>query len=164
MKLELHHDFETASDLDLTEVGVERYAQHESTRVLMLSYALNDYDVHQWFPHLEPEMPAKLRAMIEDPKVDLVAHNAAFERAILKYVLGFDLPLERFVCTQAMAFSLALPGDLYQLSHDALRLKIAKQKDGTALIRYFCEPQKPTKKRPWTWNDWNNSPEKWELF
>ena len=38
MILVAHHDFETASVLDLRKVGVHRYAEHPSTRVWCMSW------------------------------------------------------------------------------------------------------------------------------
>lgn len=164
---ELHLDFETRSKLNLTKVGAVKYARHKSTRVLMLGFALNNHDTHQWLPHLQPEMPSKLRDLLLDPTVKIVAHNAAFERAILLHVLGIDIPLERLICTQAMALSLALPADLDQLTRSALRLSSENQKDrdGKRLIKLFCEPNaKRTKSRPNEWNDWTTHPAEWEQF
>ena len=162
---ELHTDFETRSALELKKVGVEKYAKHPSTRVLMLGFSLGEHGVHQWFPHQGP-MPAKLRQLLLDPTVKIVAHNAAFERAVFKHVLGIDIPLERFICTQAMALSLALPADLDQLTGPALKLSSDMQKDreGKKLIDLFCKPNKKTKARPQDWNDWTTHPVEWEKF
>ena len=44
----LHLDFETFSTLDLRVVGAYRYAEHESTEVLMAAYSLDDGPVRQW--------------------------------------------------------------------------------------------------------------------
>jgi DNA polymerase len=157
-------DFETRSKANLKKVGVDNYARHESTRVLRLAAALNDGAVGLWLPHLAPSMPAKLRALIEDPDVILVAHNAAFERAILNHVLGFNLPASRFICTMAMALSLSLPGALDQLVRDALQLKAEYQKlaHGKKFINRFCKPRKPSKNNPKEFNDWETHPEEWE--
>lgn len=165
--MKLHADFETRSRVNLKQCGLARYARDKSTRVLFLSYAADEHAPHVWFPHLGP-MPAALRRMLEDPEVEIVAHNAAFERAIFKHVLGIDITLERFICTMAMAYSLALPGDLDQLTRDALRLSadMQKNKEGKKLIDLFCKPNpdKRTKKRPNEFNDWTTHPEEWERF
>lgn len=165
MKRALHADFETASEVDLKQNGLDRYAKHPSTRVLMLQYAMGDHDVHAWYPHLGP-MPAALRAMLLDPEVELHAFNAEFERMIFLHVLGIDIPLERIVCTQAIAASLALPLDLDRVTTDALRLppEYRKDKRGGALIDLFCKPNRKTKARPQDWNDYNTHPQEWEDF
>jgi DNA polymerase len=162
--MHLHSDFETRSKLDLKKVGVEKYARHPSTKVLMLAFAVNNHDVHQWFPHLGP-MPEKLRQLLDNPTVEIIAENAAFERAIFLHVLGIDIPLERFICTQAMGLSLALPQDL-DTRMRVLRVdaKFQKNSRGKALIKLFCEPNRKTKNRPQDWNDWTTHPVEWEEF
>lgn len=161
----LHLDFETASEVDLTKQGLRRYSRHKSTRVLMAAYSLDEHPVHLWLPHLGP-MPEALRRKLLDPSVKIIAHNAAFERAILRDVLSINVPLERFICTQAMAASLALPLGLGDLTRDGLRLRDDRQKDsrGKKLIKLFCEPQKITKKNPHTWATWETHPEEWLEF
>src|SRR5690606_21504038 len=88
-------DLETASEVDLKQCGIDVYARHPSTRVLMLAYAVDDGAVHQWFPHEGP-MPAKLRAALTDSRYLKSAFNATFECAILKHDLGIDSPLDQW--------------------------------------------------------------------
>lgn len=158
-----HCDFETASEADI-DVGTDNYARHPSTRVLMLSYAFNDGEVMQWFPEDGP-LPANVRRALADPTVDCIAHNAPFERAIFKHVLGIDVPNKRWICTMAMAASLALPLGLdrlcvvLRLPQDSAKLKVGKK-----LIRLFCGPNKPTKKNPQPWNDKTTHPQEWDEF
>lgn len=162
-------DFETASALNIKQVGHMRYARDASTRVLMLGYGWNDFAPGLWDATIASEMPAKLRAKILDPNVMLVAHNAPFERAIFKYVLGIDIPVERWICTQGMALSLSLPGDLDKLTHDALNLgdEFAKSKEGKRLINLFCKPRKLGRKAAAdakAYNDRESHPVDWERF
>ena len=169
MKCHVHNDFETKSKVDLKACGTDVYARHPSTQVLMLHYACDDHDTHAWYPHLDPEVPAALRRLAADPEVMFVAHNAQFERAIWLHVLGIDIPLERWICTQAMAASLALPLDLQQLTDNALHLSdgLQKSKDGKALINLFCKPRpesRITEKKPHEYEDWNTKPDEWDRF
>ena len=47
----LHIDFETYSEIDLTEVGAYRYAEHTSTEPLCLAYARDDdNEPRAWVP------------------------------------------------------------------------------------------------------------------
>ena len=60
----VHIDYETASAIDLTKVGLWRYARHPSTRVLILRYRFgHDGPVLPWKPGDEP--PWDLLAHIE---------------------------------------------------------------------------------------------------
>ena len=104
---DLHLDYETASKVDLKKVGSDVYSRHETTRVLMLAYAYGEGPVRQWFPHEGP-MPAELRAHITDPNVRKIAFNAAFEIAIFRNTLGFEIDPCQWRCVQVM--SLALGG------------------------------------------------------
>ncbi|MGH8074298.1 MAG: DNA polymerase [Lysobacter sp.] len=160
----LHHDFETFSKCDLKKHGLARYARHESTEVMFLWFAFNDEEPEVWFPATEP-MPKRLRKALLDPNVLKCAHNAQFERAIWKHVVGVDIPVEQFYCSQAHAFWLSLPGDLDTLS-TVLRLddKTAKMKEGKSLIKFFCGPRKPTKTKQYLRNTAETDPAKWALF
>lgn len=153
----LHLDFETKSRVDLRKQGLDRYARHSSTRVLMLSWKLNDAQTALWQPHLGP-MPEPLRRALLDPNVIKIAHNAQFERAIFKYVLKMDIPAEQWRCTMVMALSLALPAALGQLIRDALRLDKKYHKDprGEKLIQLFCYPGSTA--------TWETHPKEWGEF
>lgn len=162
-------DFETKSKADLRKVGVDNYARHPSTRVLMLALAVNNGNAGLWEPHKRPSIPPTLQALIDDPDVIFVAHNAAFERAIFKHVLGADIPPHRWICTMAMAYSLALPGALDQLTRDALKLKGEYQKiaAGKKYIQTFCKPRPKnhvTAKNPHEFNNWDTHPQEWDEF
>jgi DNA polymerase bacteriophage-type len=162
----LHADFETASRLDIRKSGGNRYAEDDSTRVLMLNYALDHEPVRIWLPHEEPEIPRDLRDMLHDNDVHVGAFNAMFEYLIFKHCLGVEIPFERIVCVQMMAQSLGLPGDLDQLMTDALRVDsdFQKSREGKKLIQLFCQPNRRTKARPWDWNDWTTHPAEWGRF
>src|ERR1700676_3081777 len=99
-------DFETRSEAEITEVGLHNYAIHPSTRALFLGWRIvKDLEdratpMELWGPMSE-RMPAELLIAIEDPAVDIIAHNSAFERYIFKYVIGIEIPVERFQDTHA---------------------------------------------------------------
>lgn len=164
-KYRLHHDFETYCDANITDVGSDVYARHASAEVLMLAYACNDEGVLQWVPaEGEPE-PTDLREMIEDPNAIKFAWNKPFEWAIWQHVLKTYVPHDQWRDPMVMAFSLSLPGSLDKAG-EVVRVPddLAKMKDGKALIRYFCTPQKPSKKNPQLRNFPHHDPEKWERF
>lgn len=159
----LHHDFETFSKIDLKKHGLARYARDKSTEAMFLWYAFNDEEPEVWFPATEP-MPKRLRRALTDPNVQKCAHNAQFERAIWKHVIGVDIPVEQFYCSMAHAFWLSLPGNLDELS-GVLRLgENAKMKEGKSLVKFFCGPRKPTKTKQYLRNTEKTDPAKWALF
>ncbi|MES3001352.1 MAG: hypothetical protein V4787_11730 [Pseudomonadota bacterium] len=161
----LHLDFESASDVDLRKHGLMRYARDISTRALMLSFAFNDEPVRLWQPHLEPKMPADLRAALDDPNIIKIAWNAQFERAIFEFVLDIRTPVEQWRCAMVLALLLSLPGSLKECGKVVgLPEEQQKLKTGATLIRRFCMPREPTQQKPWRWSSPFNEPEDWQLF
>jgi len=69
----------------------------------------------------------------------IYAHNAAFERLILWYVLQVNIPLERFVCTAAQARANCAPGSLEDVGR-FMGASMKKDHRGAALIRKMCVP------------------------
>src|SRR5690606_24840730 len=147
----------------LKKVGLDAYARHPSTKVLMMAYQVNAGDglgpspVRLWEPHKGP-MPAKLAEMIEDPSVRKIAHNAQFERAMIEHVLMMDSPIDGWACTMVMALSLGLPAALATLVRDALKLdrKYWKDSEGERLMRMFSFPSSKA--------TWESHPAEWEKY
>ena len=81
-------DFETYCALDLKEVGLERYVNHPSFLVTLAS-------VSTWAGESTWEFPADkaddLRAMLHEYDI-VVAHNAGFEKRVLK-TMGIVVPM-----------------------------------------------------------------------
>jgi len=123
-------DFETRSACDLKSRGVYNYAQDASTEVLCMCYAFDDGEVQTW-THGQP-LPDFTGHQIR-------AHNAAFERLILWYVLQVDVPLESFYCTAAQARANCAPGSLEDVGRFA-GASMRKDHKGAALIRKCCLP------------------------
>lgn len=53
----LHIDIESFSEADLKKVGMYAYAEHLSTEVLVLCFALSDGPVHVWVPYDRFDIP-----------------------------------------------------------------------------------------------------------
>jgi DNA polymerase len=123
-------DFETRSACDLKSRGVYNYAQDASTEVLCMCYAYDDGEVQTW-THGQP-LPDFTGHQIR-------AHNAAFERLILWYVLQVNVPLESFYCTAAQARANCSPGSLEDVGRFA-GASMRKDHKGAALIRKCCIP------------------------
>lgn len=155
----LHLDLETYSEVDLPSSGVYPYAQHPSTEILMLAWALDNQPV-QLITDLT-KLPIKLRKALNDPKVTLCAFEANFERIMLREVAKIDLPIQRWRCTMIHGLGLSFSGGL---AAQAAATAIQQQKmvEGRRLILKFSKPQPPSRKvLRWTKD---NAPEDWDLF
>lgn len=166
--LEFHLDFETFSELDLTKVGVHRYAEHESTHILMASYAIGDGPVKLWVPAKGERMPADLEAVLDDDRYTGVAWNAPFERTIIRNQFTNGEHRARpgkWRCAMVEAMAIGLPA---KLEHAAPAIGLSedetKLKEGRRLINKFCKPRKPSKKKAWTRSTHMTDPEDWALF
>ena len=129
-------DFESRSECDLIARGAYNYSRHPSTQVLCMAYAVDDGEVELWTP--DQPFPREILSH------QIRAHNAAFERLILWYVLcpDLDLPepaLEQFYCTAAQARSNCAPGSLEDVGRFA-GASMKKDHKGAALVRKCCLP------------------------
>jgi DNA polymerase len=161
----LHHDFETRSVADLEEVGLDNYASHQSTRALMLSWAIDDGPVQLWQEHLHgPEIPEKVGELLLDPSVIKVAWNTPFERAIWRRVFGIDSPADEWQDPMSQARYLSLPGRLELAGPiGGLQMEKNKIKECRALLNLFSMPNQKGKNKC-QFNDWNTHPEEWANF
>ena len=123
-------DFETRSTCDLKSAGVYNYAQDLTTEVLCMSYAVDDGEVVTWLPG---------QPLPDFTGHRIMAHNAAFERLILWYVLQVNIPLESFYCTAAQARANCAPGSLEDVGR-FMGASMKKDHRGAALIRKMCVP------------------------
>lgn len=169
-------DIETYSSVDLRETGVYAYTEAKDFEILLIAYrfdkepvtVIETYGVEQKEERrvfLEEHDPIFWKALI-DEKVIKTAYNANFERTCLSAY--YDLPMvpAQWRCTAVHAATLGLPRSLEEVGK-ALGLEgdLQKNKDGKALISYFCSPCKPTKKNGGrTRNLPEQEKEKWELF
>jgi DNA polymerase len=147
-------DIETRCTLDLTKVGVYRYASDPSFKILMAAWATDtdrsvrvatkDEDI--W------SIPG-----LFDPSVVKVAHNAAFERVCFSSRQDEYLPPEQWHDTMAVAAELGYPLGLTALA-DALGVT-PKDRAGARLINTFCKLNRVGK-----WNTYLTHPKEWEEF
>lgn len=167
----LYLDFETASEVDLETVGLDNYAKHPSTRVLMLGWALDEEPVELWQPHLSAKLPAKLAEALIDPQTKKLAWNCPFEINIFRHVLKIDIPIEFWFDIQVQARYLSLPGGLDKVGAIlGLAPDEAKDKNGTRLKNMFCYPAHLGGEQtlfgtsqPY-FRDWNTNPRDWDAF
>lgn len=143
-------DIETRSTIDLRAVGVYRYAKHASTEVLLAAWAVDDGPV-KWARVDDPAIE-ELKQAFAQPDVRIVAHNAGFERLLLKHVLaerhGWSVPgIDQWDCTAARAARQALPRSLDGAAN-ALGLAVTKDREGHALMMRMCKPRPARKGEP----------------
>lgn len=154
-------DFETKSELDVTEVGAVLYARHHSTRIMFLSYALPWFrpgEVIQW--HAAFPGAGMLESPVEllEPLFEFIrngglieAHNSFFEEMIWRYVMKRHFKKfprvanDKWRDTAARAACVSLPRDL-KSACEALNLPVGKDAAGRAYIRKYSRPKRLTKK------------------
>jgi len=138
-------DTETFCEVPITR-GTDVYAR--AVEIMIAAYAL---DAGPWLVHdcteyefaqgvLPGHLPADLRDALLDPECLIVAHNAYFDRTVIRWAWGLDIPPERWHCTMAQAYAHSLPGGLGLLCQ-VLAVKNRKQADGKEHINLFCKPR-----------------------
>jgi len=132
-------DFETFSECDIRAAGAWAYADHPSTEVLCMAWAVNDEPPELWTPDMPA--PVELFRLIERG-AEVWAWNSFFELAIWQRVLMWpSIPIAQWNDTAALAAAQAYPrslgncGDFMGMSGDA-----AKDKRGKYLIQRLCKP------------------------
>lgn len=157
-------DIETYSEAPIAKTGSYRYASDPSFEVLLFAYSVDGGPVEVVDLASGEELPEEVRGALTDPAVEKWAFNAAFERVCLSRLLGQQLDPEQWRCTMVWASTLGLPMSL-QGAGAALNLSEQKIGEGKNLIRYFCQPCKPTKTNGGrTRNRPEHAPEKWAAF
>lgn len=166
MKRTLSIDLETYSEIDIAKCGSFRYIDDESFEILLLGYAFDDEPVTVIDLTADEEVPADFLAALYDPEVTKTAWNCAFERFSLWKHFGRYCPPEQWSDTMILSAVCGLPLGLGEAGK-ALRLEAdeAKDREGKALIRYFCSPCRPTKVNGGrTRNLPQHDTDKWALF
>lgn len=158
-------DYETKSEVDLPVAGLDLYARHPSTEVILASWSINGAPPALWdIRHGQP-FPALLRDALTDPSVEKWAFNAAFERVVTRDVLRLPTPIKGWRCVMALAYLQSFTGGLGDVTAQmGLPADQQKDKDGRRLVKQFSMPQRVTAKQPHLWRDWRTDPENWVLF
>ena len=137
MKISL--DFETYSECDIRKAGAFAYADHPSTDVICLAWALDDEPPVLWTPDMPA--PTDLFRLIEKG-AEVWAWNSFFELSIWERVLHWpSIKITQWNDTAALAAAQAYPralakcGDFMGMTGDA-----AKDKRGKYLIQRLCKP------------------------
>lgn len=169
-----HLDVETYSTCNLKSAGVYRYAEHESTELLVLSYAFDDEPVRLWIPaasipsqihyglvaaksgfngrviNVSLDVPDDLRQHIESGG-EIRAHNALFERTVLNGTAGRKvnfpgIKAEQCVCTAAKMAANGLPRALGDAAK-ALKSQHEKSTEGRITMLQLSQPRRGKESR-----------------
>ena len=139
-------DFETYSECDIFKAGAYAYADHPSTEVLCLAWAVDDQPSQLWTP--DKPIPTELFSLIKEGAT-LWAWNSFFEMSVWNQVLAWpEVPISQWRDTAALAAAQAYPralgkcGEALGLTGDA-----AKSKRGKLLIQRLCKPYKGERRK-----------------
>jgi DNA polymerase len=157
-------DIETFSSIDIKKSGLYKYVQSLDFQILLFAYSFDGAPVQIVDLAQGEVLPSEIVWALQDPNVIKHAYNAPFEwYSINKFYYS---PLEQWRCTMlhglycgytaglaATAVALGLPEDKRKMSI------------GSALIKTFCVPVKPTAKNGQRTRTLpHHEPEKWQLF
>ncbi len=164
----LRIDLETYSSVDLAKSGVYRYAEAPDFEILLFGYCVDDGVVQVVDLTGGEVLPLEIVVALTDSGVIKWAFNAQFERICLSRWLG--LPTGHYLdptswrCTMILSACMGLPLSLEGVGA-VLGLEKQKLAAGKELIRYFCQPCKPTAANGQrTRNLPKHAPEKWAQF
>ena len=145
--MKLYIDLETRSKADLRKVGAYVYAEDPSTQVHCLAWAVDDGPIHLWreaqdLLGFDPD--SEWMELVVNPAYFCVAHNAEFEKCILRERFKLDVPVERWDDTAARAARMSLPRNLEEA---AIALGSSEQKDteGSKVMLKLARPRRPSK-------------------
>ena len=166
-------DLETRSSIDISKAGVYKYAQSPDFDILLFGVSVNSEPVIVYDLACGDTLPEEVLTALPDPDVTKWAYNASFERICISEWLRRNYPQHcdgkyldplPWKCSMVWAAYNGLPFGLEKVGA-ALGFEQQKLKEGKDLIRYFCNPCKPTKANGGrTWNLPEHALEKWELF
>jgi hypothetical protein len=133
-------DLETYSDIPIA-CGAYKYA--EGAEIILFSYAIDDAPARVVDIAHGEKYPAEIMGALLNPDCVLIAHNAQFDRTVLKKFIPAVANPRRWKDSMIKAYSLSLPGSLASLcEYCGLPVDKAKDKEGGMLVRKFCIPQR----------------------
>ena len=164
-------DIETYSTVDLTKCGVYKYSESPDFEILLFAYAVDGGDVQVVDLASGQAIPPLITNAITNDTVIKWAFNANFERVCLsRWLAKLGIIQKEFLSPKSWRCSMvwsAYMGMPLSLEGVGAVLGIEKQKltEGRDLIRYFCQPCKPTAaNNQRTRNLPNHAIGKWEMF
>lgn len=117
--------------------GTHRYA--EGAEIIMWQWAVGNGPV---IIRDGDEDISDLLALLEDEEYEVVIHNSAFDRCVMRHGAKLVVPVERVFDTMVCAMAHSLPGALGTLCGIlGVSVDKAKDKEGRTWINLFCKPQ-----------------------
>jgi DNA polymerase len=161
-------DIETYSTIDLAKSGVYRYTESPDFAILLFGYSVDGGEVQVVDLTCGETIPPEVVDALMDEDVTKWAFNAQFERICLSKWLGLPpgqyLDPKSWRCTMVWSAYMGLPLSL-EGTGAVLGLEKQKLTEGKDLIRYFCQPCKPTAANGGrTRNLPEHALDKWERF
>lgn len=147
MKEVLSIDIETRSRLDLSKVGVYKYA--ENCEVLLFSYSWNDDCIENGWQSVETidlykgeQLPPDIVSALVDKDIVKRAYNAQFERIVLANYLNNYLDPKQWFDTMTLANYLSLPAKLDDIAKFLFPEDTGYHKDsgGSQRLKMFSLP------------------------
>lgn len=133
----LYIDYETYS---ATPIKHGTYKYIDDAEIMLIAFAVDDGPVEVWDFGEKQYAPSTLLLPLENPDVEIVAHNSVFDRNVTTTLLRVPTPVERWRCTMTRALMHSLPGSLGLLSEIFNLGDDAKLDDGKKLVQLFCKP------------------------
>lgn len=161
--MNLFIDTETFSECDIRKSGAAKYARHKTTECLMFQWAHDTGSVGYVDLAAGESIPLPILGELEDPEITKIAFNVPFDKDIINFTMGIDIPWDQWKDAQTLAYSLGFTGSMAKCQ-EAMGFSedVAKLKEGNKLIKRFCMPQpKNHKTRRWTGE---SDPENWQKF
>lgn len=169
-------DIETASDEDISECGVYRYAESENFELLLVSYSIDSGPVATCDIANGDTLPDAILEALTDKSVIKKAFNVNFERVCLSVylrrnypdLLNFDNAVGNYIdpeswqCDMIHSRYLGMMSSLDGMGK-LLRLKEKKMDEGKDLIKYFCTLHQD-KQGNLLFYDKSDAPKKWKEF
>lgn len=161
-------DLETFSQVDLARSGTYRYVESPDFEILLFGYSIDGGPVQVADFTAGEQLPPEILAALTDDTVIKWAFNAQFERICLSKWLGLPpgqyLDPKSWRCTMVWSAYMGLPLSL-EGSGAILGLEKQKLTEGKDLVRYFCQPCRPTAANGGRIRNMpEHAPEKWEQF
>lgn len=157
-------DLETFSSVDIKKSGLYKYVQSTDFQILLFAYSFDDGPVQILDLAQGELLPPEIAFALQDPQVIKHAYNAPFEWYCLNKF--YHSPLGQWRCTMLHGLYCGYTAGLAATAV-ALGLPEDKRKMGigSALIRTFCVPCKPTANNGHRTRTLpHHEPEKWQLF